>query len=263
MKTVKLYEQIQELLIEVGQKLVSMRSDHLNTGHWKNGQFISEADLIANKIFNKRISSITPDIPILSEEDLNSHSLDRFKRYWLLDPIDGTASFCNGYDGFVTQIALMEGNQPVFGAVHGPVLNSMYVSEKGAGAYLNGTKLKVCSQQNKTILTDNYPEPKGIAKTIFDSIECCDYLESGSIGLKICLVADNSATLFVKDIKFRDWDLAPAHLILSEAGGLLMDTKGNNIDYTKNVEKNNGLIASCNVNLAKKVLSLIRNNDSV
>ena len=178
-------------------------------------------------------------------------------RYWLVDPIDGTASFCGGYAGFVSQIALMEGAEAMLGAVYGPALDLMYLAERGAGASANGSKLKLGWQGGDVLLTDNYPEPRGIAKLLYEQLPCAGYLESGSIGLKICRVADGQADLFVKDVTVRDWDLAPGHLILREAGGVLTDLRGRGIDYCGGMEQSGGLIAAASQDLADRVTNFL------
>ena len=72
---------------------------------------------------------------------------------------------------------------------------------------------------NGLVQTDNYPKAKGIAAEIACDLDIQGYLESGSIGLKICRVAEGKAHLFVKDIELYDWDVAAPHLILRESGG--------------------------------------------
>ena len=69
-------------------------------------QFKSDADKLANKLLTKLLNDFTPKIKVVSEEDDKSHKKIRPKMYWLIDPIDGTRSFVEGFDGFVTQLAL-------------------------------------------------------------------------------------------------------------------------------------------------------------
>ena len=132
----------------------------------------------------------------------------------------------------------------------------MYLAELNSGARLNGEPLKVNSSISEIRLIDNYPEPRGIAQLITRSSRDAKYIESGSIGLKICKVADGTANLFVKDVIVRDWDLAPGHLILSEAGGIFRDLHGNEIKYSGEVEQKNGIIASSTEALVYKVIKV-------
>jgi 3'(2'), 5'-bisphosphate nucleotidase len=265
LQTDMLLDRIQDILREVGTTLLTMRAQGPVQGTWHATQLKSEADLIAETLIMRGLRALTPDLPVVSEEDLSSHAVDRLARYWLVDPIDGTASFCGGYAGFVSQIALMEGAEPMLGAVYGPALDLMYLAERGAGASANGSKLKLGWQGGDVVLSDNYPEPRGIAKLLYEQLPCAGYLESGSIGLKICRVADGQADLFVKDVTVRDWDLAPGHLILREAGGVLTDLRGHGIDYGRGMEQSGGLIAAASQDLADRVTNFLTgatNHDS-
>lgn len=252
-----LIDRVQDLLREVGATLLAMRTKGPVGGTWHVTQLKSEADLIAEALILRGLRALTPELPVASEEQLSSHAVDRLARYWLVDPIDGTASFCGGYAGFVSQIALMEGAKPILGAVYGPALDLMYLAERGAGASVNGSKLQLSRHCGDVVLTDNYPEPRGIAKLLYVKLPCAGYLESGSIGLKICRVADGHAALFVKDVTVRDWDLAPGHLILREAGGVLTDLRGRGIDYCGGMEQSGGLIAAASQDLANRVTNFL------
>jgi 3'(2'), 5'-bisphosphate nucleotidase/myo-inositol-1(or 4)-monophosphatase len=234
-----------------------MRNKGQIQGIWHATQLKSQADLIAEMLIMRGLRALTPSLPVVSEEDLSSHGVDRLARYWLVDPIDGTASFCGGYAGFVTQIALMEGARPMLGAVYSPALELMYLAEKGAGASANGSKLTLDSKGGDVVLIDNYPEPRGIAKLLHKQLPCDGYLELGSIGLKICRVADGQADLFVKDVTVRDWDLAPGHLILQEAGGVLVDLHGRGINYGGGMEQSGGLIAAAFQGLVDRVTNFL------
>lgn len=250
-------DEIQIILRQVGEKLLKMRAQGPVQGTWHSTQLKSEADLIAEQLIMRGLHTLTPGLHIVSEEDENSHAVDRLARYWLVDPIDGTASYCEGYSGFVTQIALMEGAQPVLSAVYAPALDLMYLAKLGKGSSVNGSTLRVKPQAHDVTLIDNYSEPQGIAKLLSEQLPCTGYLESGSIGLKICKVADRNANLFVKDVIVRDWDLAPGHLILNEAGGVLLDLNGCVINYTGSMEQSTGLIAAASDNLAEKVTNFL------
>jgi 3'(2'), 5'-bisphosphate nucleotidase len=257
LQTDMLLDCVQDILREVGTTLLTMRAQGPLQGTWHATQLKSDADLIAEMLIMRGLRSLTPDLPVVSEEDLSSHAVDRLGRYWLVDPIDGTASFCGGYAGFVTQIALMEDARPLLGAVYGPALDLMYLAERGAGASANGRKLTLDWRDGEVILTDNYPAPRGIAKLLYEQLPCSGYLESGSIGLKICRVADGQADLFVKDVTVRTWDLAPGQLILQEAGGVLVDLRCRGIDFSSSIAQRGGLVAASAQGLADRVTNFL------
>lgn len=249
--------QIQCILRKVGSTLLDLRRHGVVAGVWEGTQLKSEADLLANEILISALRSMTPEIPIISEEDCKTHMVDRFPRYWLIDPLDGTASFCGGYSGFVTQLALLEEGEIIMSAVYAPALDHMYIAEKNKGSFLNSVRLGGAFDfDNQVALIDNYPSPRGIANYLMSTLPCKSYVECGSIGLKICKVASKEATLFVKDVLIRDWDVAPGHLILEEAGGYLRNLAGNTISYHGDLEKTDGLIATNSMKLIKQVCKI-------
>jgi len=246
-------ETIETILKELGGLLLQWRSQGMTNGRWEGSQLKSDADRRAHDFLLNRLSRFWPGIPVISEEDEGVRNAKRPKEYWLIDPIDGTASFCNGFDGFVTQAALMRSCQPVLAVVHAPALGLTYTASEDGLARCNLVTISTTIFDSRTpILIDNYPEPRGIARRLYDEIACSGYVESGSLGLKICRVADGTADLFVKDVMVRDWDLAPADLILARAGGVLMNLEGDPVPYDGGFERA-GLIAATNRMLAEQI----------
>jgi 3'(2'), 5'-bisphosphate nucleotidase len=219
------------IVTEVGRLLSEWRKAGRVEGKWEGPhQFKAQADEMAHRELVTRLQALDPHLPIVSEEDLGSQREERPQRYWLIDPIDGTASFAQGYDGFVTQVALIEEQAPSVAAIFAPAYSQLFTAERGRGAWRDGERLQV-NPGAATTLIDNFPKAQGVAALIFQGLKLTRYLESGSIALKICRVADQTADLFVKDVPVRDWDLAPAHLVLEEAGGKLTDGQGKAVAY--------------------------------
>lgn len=247
-------EALEAIMRELGDLLLEWRTQGMTHGNWEGSQLKADADRCAHDFLVEHLHRFWPSIPVISEEDAAVHNTCRPDEYWLIDPIDGTASFCNGFDGFVTQAALMRGCQPILAVVHAPALGLTYTASQDAPASCNHVPISTAVFGTRApILIDNYPEPRGIARRLYDEIGCGGYVESGSIGLKICRVADGTADLFVKDVTVRDWDLAPAELILAGAGGVLTTLAGNPVPYEGSFERA-GLIAATDHTLAQLVL---------
>ena len=107
-----------------------------------------------------------------------------------------------------------------------------------------------------TGMKNSFGKPIGIAADIMRLIPCSNYVESGSLSLKICLVADGTADLFIKDVKVRDWDIAAPMLVLEEAGGVISIANGKPFELCGNIEKS-GLIVSKSEELQKRALNSI------
>ncbi len=238
---------------EIGELLNFWSSKKMYDGIWKGSQFKAKVDLLAHHALVEKIRKLDNNNPIISEEDTESLIEERPNLYWLIDPLDGTASFINGFPGFVTQIALIENNFPIMSAVYAPSYNQLYTAEKNKGAFLNGHKLMINHNKNLTTIIDNYPTPKGITENFFSDFKLKTYKESGSISLKICRVADGMADLFIKDVIIKDWDIAAPHLILKEAGGFLTDINGEKFNYLDSYE-NKGLICSYKKDIIDQVV---------
>lgn len=234
--------EISEITYEVGQLLLSKR-DSLLDATWEGTQLKSKADIFAHEALTERLKKLNFNIPIISEEGKLPEPNSRPEKYWLIDPIDGTASFVGGYSGFVTQIALMVNHKPILAAVYAPVRNELFTAEVSMGAFLNGKKLTINNYSVANSIIDNYPEPKGITKTIYEAMNLKEYIECGSISLKICKIADGTADIFFKDIIVRDWDIAAPHLLISESGGVLRSSLGEDINYCGDYS-HKGLVAS-------------------
>lgn len=228
---------------EVGERLLRLRESGGSAGHWEGTQFKAVADRAAHDAWSRALAELLPGVPVLSEEDPESLTTARPRRHWLIDPLDGTASYAHGYHGYVTQAALMEGGRPVLAAVYAPESREMFGAEAGHGAWLGDRRLRITPGGSAPVLIDNHPEPRGTTAEIHARFRCGGYVESGSIGLKLCRIADGTAQLFVKDLPVRDWDLAAPHLVLAEAGGTLTGLRGEDFAYRDGYE-HPGLIAA-------------------
>jgi 3'-phosphoadenosine 5'-phosphosulfate (PAPS) 3'-phosphatase len=235
--------ELERIVRTVGSLLLQRRELGPIDGKWDGPQFKSSADLMAHEKLTEHLKSLAPEVPIISEENQTSWLDPRPERYWLIDPIDGTASFAQNYLGFVTQIALMVENRPMLAAIYAPALNFAYLAECGQGAFLNGVKLfRKQTLPHKTLI-DNYPEPRGVVLQAYNELGFTNYIECGSISLKICKIADGTADLFFKNVIVHDWDLAAPELVLEEAGGLLKDSNGKEIRYDGDY-KQSGIVAA-------------------
>ena len=249
------FKPVLELVAEVGDKLVAWQSDATLRQIHSEKDFKTEADRQAHEILNKGLSGLFPGVPVISEED-SYHNKKRPKKYWLIDPIDGTASWYNGFDGFVCQAALIVNGRPIFGVIHSPRMKSTWYAEKGIGAFLNRVSLPMLTPHDRIIFADNTPCAHGITKELMDSLGTSLYLECGSMGLKSVLVADGTVDAFVKDVVVRDWDLAPVDIILSEVGGYICLLNGDRYLYSGSYKKENGFIVARDKSLMLKILSL-------
>lgn len=243
------------MLETLGRDLMAWRSDATARQLHSRKDFKTDADRRADRFLKEELGQLYPGVPVLSEEDA-IHAATRPDCYWLIDPIDGTASWYDGFDGFVTQAALIEGDQPRFGAIHCPASNQTWTARIGGGAKLNGRPLPRLASDDRCILVDNTPAPHGVAAELMRLLPATGYRESGSLGLKAALVADGTVDLFVKRVTVRDWDMAPVAVLLAETGGCLALPDGSPFRFTGEHAKPGVIVARDAALLARAVVAL-------
>ena len=246
-------ERLEQLVRTTGDRIRALKDTSALHGDWDGPQLKTEADLIAHSCFVEGLGAIDSGLPVVSEENLASQTARRPERYFLIDPIDGTASLAGGFSGWVCQVALMERGRPTLAAVCAPDLGQVYAAKLGAGARLNGRMLRLDRNPSHCILIDNYPEPRGSAIEIMAHLNCTGYLECGGISLKILRVADGTADVFFKDVVVRDWDLAAPQLVLEEAGAVLSLINGAPMVYEGSFDKP-GVVATHRSDMSEAVV---------
>jgi len=190
---------------------------------------VTEADFAANKIIVAGLKNLTPDIPVISEEEGLAPFEERqsWSRYWLIDPLDGTREFIQKNGEFTINIALIENQQPILGVVYAPVLNLMYYAVQGEGSY----KVTEDSKVKKILVSKKCAKPIRVtgsqsftSNEFINFVRClpnCEVINLGS-ALKSCLVAEGGADIYPRFGLTSEWDTAATQCILEEAGGHLV-----------------------------------------
>ena len=244
---------IEKILRECGSILMVCRTAGKTEGEWSGEQFKAAADKIAHDFLVTALGEAFPGIPVVSEEDPVSMSVCTADHF-IIDPIDGTASFVHGFAGWVTQIAYVCANRPVFAGIYAPSSDEYFSALRGNGAYCNGGRLSLSgSTRSAHSLIDNYPEARGITQDLQQALGIPVYVESGSIALKICRIADRGADLFFKNMSPRDWDVAAPLLVLEEAGGFITDAQGFALNLGGADRRHCGLIAAAHSAVIEQV----------
>lgn len=251
--------ELADLVRATGTKLLEWRETGLTNGKWQGMQLKTGADAAAHEYLVTGLGVIAPEVPVVSEEDPGSWDMMQAGTYFMIDPIDGTASYAGGFDGFVTQVALVIGGGVQTSAIYAPALKALYLAQRNRGAFLNGSRIRIRHKNRLESIIDNYPEPRGITASAFRALELKQYIESGSISLKICRVADGTSDIFFKDVQVRPWDIAAPHLVLTEAGGgALRDITGNRINY-RGILEYHGIVAANSAGNAKRLIAWYSN----
>ena len=204
--------------------------------------FVTNADLKAEKIIIEELKKARPKYSIISEESGTEKNNDK-NNTWIIDPIDGTMNFLHGVPHFAISIALKSDNEIVSGLIFDPIKDEMFFAEKNNGAFFNNHRIRVSkkNQINKCLFAIG-----GKIKRQPD----IQYRRSGSAALDIAYVAAGRYDgYFQKDLKI--WDIAAGIILIKEAGGLI-----NEIDLSKS--KKLDVIAST-PDIHQKLLKIIEN----
>ena len=141
--------------LNAGKISLDLRDKGLTKETKSDNTPVSNGDLEVNKIISQKISKLTPDIPIISEETSDNKSIKSLKNFWLIDPIDGTYDYINNKDEFTINAGLIIDNRPVAGLIYAPAKNRMFFSYGMNYAFelINGKPVKRqpvwCKRKNK------------------------------------------------------------------------------------------------------------------
>ena len=208
---------------------------------------VSNGDLEVNKFISNKISEITPDIPIISEETSENKDNLNLKNFWLVDPIDGTYDYINNLEEFTINAGLIINNKPVAGLINVPAKKRMFYSfEKGnafelsKGETVNLSNLPLKKSKNMRFISYSTKIKPEIQK-IYDELGVKENIRMKS-SFKFCVVATGEYDGYVAEPRAYEWDIAAGHAILEHSGGTVTDFEGNEILYGKKNLKNSSLI---------------------
>ncbi|MEQ8860659.1 MAG: 3'(2'),5'-bisphosphate nucleotidase CysQ [Pseudomonadales bacterium] len=204
---------------------------------------LTQADLAAHRIIVDGLGVLTPDIPLISEESSPADFATRrgWRRYWLIDPLDGTKEFVNKNGEFTVNIALIEDHQAVFGVVGVPAQDLVYTGDVAAGEAFRHAADGVQALSGRT-MTDAAPLVV-VASRSHGGERLERYLEAlaerfsevsrtpvGS-SLKLCILAEGRADFYPRLGPTSEWDIAAAHAVLAAAGGAVWTGDGKPLRY--------------------------------
>lgn len=250
------FSPVSKVMKTAGELISGWREDQTQRRIHSVKDFKTQADARAHEFLFESLTKLYPGVPVLSEEA--EWDGIRPDSYWLIDPIDGTASWYEGFPGFATQAAFIEAGQVIYGIVCAPALGSVWDGLSGKGAWRNGIVMPKLKRSSRLLVCDNYPEPRRASKMVVENLPSTGYVESGSLGVKCCLIADGTADLFVKDVVTRDWDIAPAAPILAEVGAILSLPDGAQYEFYGAMEKPSGVLVARDAELARDAVKILR-----
>ena len=213
------------------------------------GDFVTSADKRTEKILIEELLKAHPEFGIITEERgiINKSNT---KNKWIIDPIDGTMNFMNGIPQFAISVGYEEENELKCGVIFNPIMNEMFCAEKGNGAYLNNSRIRVSNKKklkDSLIVTGGPKAASKIKEKIFSeyinvSKNVSNVRKFGSAALDLAYVACGRFDgYWQRELSY--WDIAAGVIILKEAGGFVEFFEDDNSNPLKrNILATNSII---------------------
>ncbi len=220
-----------EMALEAG-KLLKSRLGRAGRVDFKGAvNIVTEMDRKSEDLIVRRITRDFPGHGIIAEESDERESAGRYR--WIIDPLDGTTNYAHGLPMFCVSIAFEADGEVVSGVVYNPMLDELFVAEKGGGATLNNEAISVSSTASldKSLLCTGFPYDLRTSKeNNFDnfkrfSLKAQAIRRAGSAALDLSYVACGRYDGFW-EMKLSPWDTAAAALLVEEAGGSVTGFRG-------------------------------------
>ena len=240
-------EKLIDPFLKAGELSLSLRERGLKKEMKSDNTPVSNGDLEVNKFITKKISEITPDIPIISEETSENKDNNQLINFWLVDPIDGTYDYINNLEEFTINAGLIINNKARAGLIYAPAKKRMFYSYEKGNSYelTNGQTINLSNKiikNNRPIKFVSYSNKiKPEIQKIYQDIGVVENVKMKS-SLKFCVVAASEYDGYVAEPRAYEWDIAAGHAILEHSGGTVTDFNGKEIFYGKKNLKNPSLI---------------------
>ena len=213
------------------------------------GDFVTSADKRTEKIIIEELLKAHPNYGIISEEAGYINKSNKNNR-WIIDPIDGTMNFLNGIPQFAISVAYEEENEVKCGVIFNPVTNEMFSAEKGSGAYLNNSRMRVSNKRKLSealIVTGGPKQASKIKKKIFSeyiniSTQVSNVRKFGSAALDMAYVACGRFDgYWQRELNY--WDIAAGIILIKESGGFVnFFEEDMKVPLKKNIIASNSII---------------------
>ncbi len=232
---------------EAGKESISLYEQGLKIQIKDDKSPVSNADLKMNEMITNKIKELTPNIPIVSEETVDLNKKNRFKVFWLIDPIDGTKEYIAGKDEYTLNAALVVEKIPVIGVVGAPKKKRIFYSYGKNESYLVENKLTKklnCSKKTpkgKVVALSSSFKP---SDTILNKLK--EYNVSSIVKMassyKFCVIASGEFDIYAAKERANEWDYAAGHAVAANAGAIITTLDNKPFLYGKEDYRNPSLL---------------------
>ena len=215
---------------------------------------VSNGDLKVNEIISGKISQITPNIPIISEETVDLNKKNKSKIFWLIDPIDGTKEYIAGKDEYTLNAALVINKVPVVGLVGVPRKGRLFYSFSSGESYMiereKTQRIKCKKQQPKdqVVALSSVIKPSDMILNKLKEYNVTSIVKMAS-SYKFCVIATGEYDIYAARERANEWDYAAGHAIAQNAGAIIKTLDEKPFLYGKEDYRNPSLLIKRSENL--------------
>ena len=228
-------EEIIKIFKNAKKFFVNFDSIDLKVSYKNDDSPLTILDTKVDKFIRKELKKINQDFVLISEEASRQQVLSEYA--WIIDPIDGTKELINGSDEFTLNIALINNQKPILGAIYQPMKDCIF---------LGGTDLppkKIIDEKREFLPNKNNQICNVLISKSHSSKEEIDFcakvmskfkgskiIKMGS-SIKFCRICEGIADLYPRFGDTYSWDIAAGHAILQSFGGDILDSDLQEISY--------------------------------
>ena len=212
---------------------------------------VSNGDLEVNKMLTEKIKSLTPNIPIISEETVDLKKENTLKTFWLIDPIDGTKEYIAGKDEYTINAALVLNYIPTIGLLGVPKKNRLFYSYGKNNSFMieGNTTIKLdCKKKTvkgKIFAVSGAEKPSSLILDVLKKHKVESFTPMHS-SYKFCVIATGEFDFYAAKERAYEWDYAAGHAIAENAGAIITTLDNQPFRYGKSDYKNLSLIIKRN-----------------
>jgi len=252
----KITEDLIPSFYTAGKESIKLSGKNLKITIKKDNTPVTNGDLTVDKILQDTIAKLTPNIQIVSEENVSEIKKFDNTNFWLIDPIDGTREYIKNKNEYTLNAALILDKKPVLGIIYAPKLKRLFYSFGKNDAYEINKNLKTklnckkLTKKNEILALSNSSTPSDIILNIHQKYNVTRYVKCSS-SLKFCLIAAGEFDIYAARARAKEWDIAAGHAIAEHAGAILTTFSGKKIIYGKKDFANPALLLKRSNNLMK------------
>ena len=243
----KIAEELIDTFNIAGKESIRLYNEGLKIEIKEDKSPVSNGDLLVNNILTKKISELTPNIRIISEETVDLKVKNTSKVFWLIDPIDGTKEYIAGKDEYTLNAALIINTVPVVGLVGVPKKNRLFYTYAPNESFMiekNNLKKINCKKQQpkgKIVALSSVLKPSNVILNKLKDYNVNSIVKMAS-SYKFCVIATGEYDIYAARERANEWDYAAGHAIAQNAGAIIKTLDEKPFLYGKEDYKNPSLL---------------------